>query len=138
MAVFVVSAMDVAVTVAVNVLTGANPDGAKYKPVVESVPKVVPGGPVNVQVTGVAAPAAVNCCEPFRATVADAGVTETAAGVGVGVAVGTGVGVGVGVGVPLPPPQATRPNRIRDIMQEAKILLINSSSLHGQKPIYVH
>jgi len=59
-------------------------------------------------------------------------------GVGVGVAVGTGVGVGVGVGVPLPPPQATRPNRIRDIMQEAKILLINSSSLHGQKPIYVH
>jgi len=51
----------------------------------------------TLQVTGVALPAAVSCCEPLRATVNAVGDTETGAGGGVGV--GTGVGVGVGVGV---------------------------------------
>jgi hypothetical protein len=97
----------------------------------EIVPIVVlpPGRLFTLQVTGVALPAAVSCCEPLRGTVNAVGETETgAAGVGDGTGVGVGAGVGVGVGVLPPPPQATRPNRIRDSRHEAKILLISSSS----------
>ena len=100
----------------------------------------------TLQVTGIAVPDAVNCCELLSATVLSAtvnvaGVTATAgAGVGVGVAVGTGVGMGVGVGVGVPPPptQATRLNKIRDRRHEAKVLLISRSSLHGQKAKLFH
>ena len=81
----------------------------------------------TLQVTGVALPAAVSCCEPLRGTVNAVGETETGAA-GVGDGTGVGVGVGVGAGVLPPPPQATRPNRIRHSRHEAKILLISSSS----------
>ena len=79
-----------------------------------------------------ALPAAVSCCEPLRGTVNVVGETETGAA-GVGDGTGVGVGVGVGAGVLPPPPQATRPNRIRDSRHEAKILLISRSSLHKAK-----